>query len=413
MSGPAFVVMPVEAGDTQHRRQETEKITSALRQGLCEQQHPREEEMRQERIKQEEMKMEAENQHGPLTELFGMRDLPLSSTVPRNEGADTFNSSRQLVQWEDPLRTIGSYIAAMSILLGMHYLPLTQLGLKAGTVILGLISISEFANRSFGPNTILSRLRPKEYRKVSEPILNGTLKDVHDFVQYSTVQIQRILYAEDLYKTFLAFLLLTTMYSLAKIASPFSWAILGLTSVYVCPLLLSPQGRAVGKEAMGLAGDMATATIENGKLMANAASARAGQSAARAQGMAQDASQRAGNIVENGKAYVHDTSVRVAEQTSNVTHDVGRRVGDLSTRAKNTVWGGKGTNRSVEEADASAAATGFDEGASKKSGSTTGSLRLDGDHQQHLNTDSVDQETHHNKPSSKASEPSNVVPAKV
>lgn len=395
MSGPAFVVMPVEAGDTQHRRQETEKITSALRQGLYEQQHPREEEMRQERVKQEEMKKEAENQHGPLTELLAQDSL------------------YKYISWEDPLRTIGSYIAAMSILLGMHYLPLTQLGLKAGTVILGLISISEFANRSFGPDTILSRLRPKEYRKVSEPILNGTLKDIHDFVQYSAVQVQRILYAEDLDKTFLTFLLLTAMYLLAKIASPFSWAILGLTSVYVAPLLLSPQGRAVGKEAMGLAGDMATTTIENGKSMANAAGTRAGQSAARVQGMAQDAGQRAGNIVESGKAYVHDTSVRVAEQTSNVTHDVGRRAGDLSTRAKNTVWGGKGTNGNVEEADTSAAATGIDEGASKKSGSTTGSLRLDGDQQQHLNTGSVDQETYHNKSSYKASEPSNVVPAKA
>jgi hypothetical protein len=41
------------------------------------------------------------------------------------------------MQWEDPVRTLCSYIGALSILLGAHYLPLTQLALKAGAIALG------------------------------------------------------------------------------------------------------------------------------------------------------------------------------------------------------------------------------------------------------------------------------------
>jgi hypothetical protein len=64
------------------------------------------------------------------------------------------------------------------------------------------MSVTEFASRSFGPDTFLSRLRPKEYRKIPESTLNATLKDIHDFVQYAVVQIQRIIFAQDLDRTF-------------------------------------------------------------------------------------------------------------------------------------------------------------------------------------------------------------------
>lgn len=41
------------------------------------------------------------------------------------------------LQWEDPARTLGSYLVALSILIGTHYLPLTQIAVKGGAVIFG------------------------------------------------------------------------------------------------------------------------------------------------------------------------------------------------------------------------------------------------------------------------------------
>lgn len=57
-------------------------------------------------------------------------------------------------------------------------------------------------SRTIGPNTFLSRLRPKEYKTVPEPILNATLRDIHDFIQYAVVQVQKIVCGQDLGKTF-------------------------------------------------------------------------------------------------------------------------------------------------------------------------------------------------------------------
>jgi hypothetical protein len=65
-----------------------------------------------------------------------------------------------------------------------------------------VVSIAEFASRFLGQNSISARLRPEEYKEVPEPILNDTLNDVHDLIQWAVVHAQRIIYGQDLEKTF-------------------------------------------------------------------------------------------------------------------------------------------------------------------------------------------------------------------
>lgn len=64
------------------------------------------------------------------------------------------------------------------------------------------MSVAEFAGRSFGPNNFVSRMRPKQYKTFPESTLNATLKDIHDFIQYAAVKAQKVMFAEDLEKTF-------------------------------------------------------------------------------------------------------------------------------------------------------------------------------------------------------------------
>ena len=46
------------------------------------------------------------------------------------------------MQWEDPVRTLGAYIGALSVLFGAHYLPLTQVILKTGVTTFGRMKTS-------------------------------------------------------------------------------------------------------------------------------------------------------------------------------------------------------------------------------------------------------------------------------
>jgi len=256
------------------------------------------------------------------------------------------------ISWEDPLRTISSYMIAMSLLAGFHFMPLTLWALKAGAYTFGAVSVAEFVSRSLGPDTFLSRLRPKPYRKVPERVLNATLKDFHDFTQYSVVQAQQIMFGQDLHKTFAAFLGCTALYWLIQIASPFALSVVALTSLYIAPLAVSRQGRQLanqvahdgsvlagdiankavdsGKSAMDRGQSMANSTvdstksaIDSGKSLANDGMARASEQTAKARDTVVDTSSRVGTAASeqtaNARDSVMDTSNRIGTAASNLT----------------------------------------------------------------------------------------------
>lgn len=64
-----------------------------------------------------------------------------------------------------------------------------------------VMSVATYAGQSFNPQT-KTRLEARQYRRVPEDTLNATLRDIHDFIQYAVVEAQRILFGEDLTKTF-------------------------------------------------------------------------------------------------------------------------------------------------------------------------------------------------------------------
>lgn len=65
-----------------------------------------------------------------------------------------------------------------------------------------MVSVTEYASRTLGQRSLSAQLRPKEYKKIPESTLNAALKDIHDFIQYAVIQVQRIVYGQDLQKTF-------------------------------------------------------------------------------------------------------------------------------------------------------------------------------------------------------------------
>ncbi|KAJ0126530.1 Calpain-type cysteine protease ADL1 [Fusarium oxysporum f. sp. albedinis] len=311
MSGPAFVVMPVQADGAQQSEQDTAKMASAIQQSLYENRRPNDQNRQGER--------------GPLKELIGKiqsRNNIKKVTEHRANNLDPTahqDSLYKYINWEDPVRTLGSYLGALSVLFGAHYLPLTQLALKIGAAILGIISLTEFSSRTFGPNTFLSRLRPKEYKTVPEPTLNATLRDIHDFIQYAVVQVQKIVFGQDLGKTFAAFLGFTTLFWLMKVVSPFSIAVLGLTTLYIAPLINSPHGRAVAQDATVRGKELANAATEKGNTLVQDSRAKAAELSSKAHEAVGGVQQRVGSLAQSGKQNANDLSNQASNRATDVS----------------------------------------------------------------------------------------------
>ncbi|TVY60631.1 hypothetical protein Focb16_v003779 [Fusarium oxysporum f. sp. cubense] len=235
---------------------------------------------------------------GPLKEIIAQQD-----------------SLYKYISWEDPARTIGSYFAALGFMLAVHHMHLTQLTLKTMAISLGVMSMAEFAGRSFGPNNFVSRMRPRQYKTVPESTLNATLKDIHDFIQYAVVQAQKILFAEDLEKTFGAFAFTGSLYFLIQFMSPFGIAILGLTTIYTIPLVTSPRGRGIARDGKARAQEISNTAVDQASSLAQDTKGTMANISSMAQDTAGNLRQRAVNMVPGSKQTENRSDV-----TSTVSH---------------------------------------------------------------------------------------------
>ncbi|VUC32101.1 unnamed protein product [Clonostachys rosea] len=270
---------------------------------------------------------------------------PRTSTLKNMVNPD---SLYKYTSWEDPVRTLGSYIGIMSLLCGAHYMPLTQSALKAGATLLGVTATVEYAHRSFTRNTILARLRPAEYKKIPEPVLNDTLKDVHDLVQYLVVEAQRVVLGENLGRTFGAFVTLATLYWLVKIVSPFGLVLLGVTALYAAPLVTSRQGREVLEAAKARTADISNAALENSQALAQAGMDKAAGLSTATQQTAADAKRRAGELVQGGIT----TSTATDENADALMDAAKNTIDKSSTKPSRAIGQDEQTTRPIRDTTA-------------------------------------------------------------
>lgn len=294
MSEPKVVVLPV-SGSSPHSDHETAEIASTVQHALYERSHP-------------------EPEHpGPFKQILAHPD-----------------SVYRYINWEDPTRTLAVYLGALGILFGAHYLPLTQIVLKTGATALGVVSVTEFASRSFSGNSLSARLRPKEYKTIPEPTLNATLKDIHDFIQYAVDQAQRIVFGQDLGKTFATFLGFMGLFWLTKMISPFWFAVMALTSIFVAPLISSEQGRTVARDASVRAQELANAAAEKGRELGHDGKVKAAELSSRGK-------QTAADLSSKGHQTAADLSARTRDTTSGMLETATEKAKRLSQVGKNAV----------------------------------------------------------------------------
>jgi len=197
-----------------------------------------------------------------------------------------------------------------------------------------------------------TRLRPKEYKKIPESSLNATLKDIHDLIQYAVVQAQRIVFGQDLDKTFAAFLGFTALYWLTKIVPPFWLTVMGLTSIFVAPLVSSPQGRGAAHDASVRAQELANAAAEKGRVLAQNGKVKAAELSSKGKQTAADlsaqargtASDMSGTAAENVRKLPQMGTNAINEAPGIVSSAFGDAKGYISTPPSNNIDGNSDGN---------------------------------------------------------------------
>ncbi|KAI0453707.1 hypothetical protein F5B21DRAFT_525507 [Xylaria acuta] len=305
MSDTTYVVMPIR-GDGPPQ-QDSNEVATAIEESLHEKLHPEDHQSPEE---------------GPLKKAMANSD-----------------SLYKYISWEDPVRTLTSYFGFLGLLYGVHYLRCTQLLLKMGATALGVISFTSLVSRST-KNDFVTRMRP-EYKEVPESTLNATLRDIHDLVQYLVVEAQKIMYGENLGKTFGAFVSFTTLFWLTKILSPFNLEILGLSSAYMIPLLFSPGGREMARNTKFHVQELAHTTAESAEVAVQDGKAKAADLSHKTQKAAGDFTSRtqhtASNISSNAQQAAGNLTSKTQQTASNLASDTQQAAGIATAKAQETV----------------------------------------------------------------------------
>jgi gas vesicle protein len=104
-----------------------------------------------------------------------------------------------------------------------------------------------------------------------------------------------------------------------KVASPFSLAVLGLSSLYIAPLINSPQRRTIAQDATARGKELASAATEKGNTFAIDSKAKATELTSKARETAGGVQQRVKSLAHNGKQTANELSTQANDRATDLS----------------------------------------------------------------------------------------------
>lgn len=149
----------------------------------------------------------------PLTRTFGPWILPLDSDHRIDYHSFFFN----LLSWKNPRATAITFVSTLVFIFACRYLPIVRLTLKGTWTILGgkflaiiyshqcltslVVTLAEAAAKFTIGSSVAGSVRPRRYYKIPKETLEATLDDVEQLINFFVIEIQRIVFAENIPNT--------------------------------------------------------------------------------------------------------------------------------------------------------------------------------------------------------------------
>ncbi|KAJ5169944.1 Reticulon [Penicillium coprophilum] len=171
------------------------------------------------------------------------RDLKNSRVTPSTTTADGqplthyHSLMHSLLSWEQPRATAVSYASVICFIFAARYLPLLRWAFKFLYMSLGVTATVEIAGQVILKRGIASGFRPRRYYTVPKETVEAVLEDFEQLVDFFLIEFQRILFAENIIHTVLAFTAAFTGYWLIRFIPFWGLAVIAVTTTYFTPLI--------------------------------------------------------------------------------------------------------------------------------------------------------------------------------
>jgi len=150
-----------------------------------------------------------------------------------------------LLSWKNKRATGVTFLAAVTFIFACRYLPIVRYMLKITWMTLGVVTLAEASSKALMGSSVAGTVRPRRYYKLPKEALESSLDDLENLINFFVIEAQRIVFAENVPITAVAFLSAFFTYYLIKLL-PF-W---GMSLLFTCVIFLGPLIYIENKEVI-------------------------------------------------------------------------------------------------------------------------------------------------------------------
>lgn len=183
------------------------------------------------------VKNEAAVTSNEFSDLAGSRKMPQHTAANETPLTHYHSFFFNLLSWKNPRATGITFASVIVFIFATRYLPLVRLMLKGTWTILGVVTLAEAAAKLTIGSSVAGSVRPRRYYKIPKETLEATLDDVEQLINFFVIEIQRIVFAENIPNTAVAFAASFLSYYLVKLLPAWGFALFATSVVFLVPLI--------------------------------------------------------------------------------------------------------------------------------------------------------------------------------
>ncbi|KAK8217566.1 hypothetical protein M8818_001324 [Zalaria obscura] len=183
------------------------------------------------------MKAQANATQNEFSNLAASRKTPDYTAATGQELTHYHSLFYNLLSWQNPRATSIAFATTIVFIFFTRYVPVLKYVFKALYVILGITAAAEIAGRVIFDNGLASSMRPRKYYTIPRESLETALGDLEQMINFFVIEVQRIVFAENIYATVAAFTSALIGYFLVKIVPKWGLALIATTAIYLVPLV--------------------------------------------------------------------------------------------------------------------------------------------------------------------------------
>ncbi|KAI1437967.1 Reticulon-domain-containing protein [Xylaria sp. CBS 124048] len=191
------------------------------------------------------------NGDGKVDTLKGNADFTIMTPGPRpDHGKPATNGQRQpltnydsffsdLLSWNNPRATAVTYAGIVSLILAIRFLDIIRYSFKLTWMALGITVLAEVTGKAVLGHGLVTQLRPRKYYTISRETIEAMVGDVNELANFFVIELQRILFAENITISTAAAVGAFLSYFLAGVLPYWGLALIATTVVFLAPLIYS------------------------------------------------------------------------------------------------------------------------------------------------------------------------------